>query len=58
MDIIKAKRDAILNVLGLLFPTAIFLILTPVMIDSLGTDGFGVIVIIQIVTGYMNILNF
>lgn len=58
MDILKVKKNAILNILGLVLPTIIFLIITPLMIDKLGAEGFGVIVIIQIITGYMNILNF
>lgn len=57
MNIIKFKKNAVLNIMGLLLPTLIFLILTPVMIDKLGTTGFGIIALVQLTTGYMNILN-
>ncbi|VAW52106.1 Multi antimicrobial extrusion protein (Na(+)/drug antiporter), MATE family of MDR efflux pumps [hydrothermal vent metagenome] len=58
MNIKNFKKDAILNILGLLLPTLIFLMLTPIMIDKLGAAAFGVIVLVQLTTGYMNILNF
>lgn len=47
-----------MNTLGWFIPTLVFLVLTPIMVKHLGTEGFGVIVIIQTLTGYMTILNF
>jgi O-antigen/teichoic acid export membrane protein len=58
MKLTEIKRNAIINVLGWLVPTLVLLILTPIMIHYLGTDAFGVVVMIQILTGYMTILNF
>lgn len=58
MDILNAKKNAIINVLGWLLPTLVFVAITPVMVKHLGTEGFGIIAIIQILTGYMTILNF
>lgn len=58
MEIVTAKKNAIINVLGWLLPAIIFLTLTPIMVNYLGIEGFGVVVIIQILTGYMTILNF
>jgi len=58
MQLIEVKRNAIINVAGWIIPIFVLLALTPVMIEHLGTDGFGVIIIIQILTGYMTILNF
>jgi len=58
MRLPEVKRNALINVAGWIIPIFVLLALTPVMIEHLGTDGFGVIVIIQILTGYMTILNF
>ncbi len=52
------RRNAFYNVLGWLLPTLIFLALTPLMIKRLGLEAFGVVSLIQVVTGYMNVLNF
>lgn len=58
MKIAHFKKNAAHNVLGWLLPTVIFIILTPIMVKKLGVAGFGVVTLIQIVTGYMTILNF
>lgn len=58
MKIASLRRNAASNVLGWLLPAVIFLFLTPIMIDRLGVDGFGVIALIQVITGYMTFLNF
>lgn len=58
MKIAHFKKNAFHNVLGWLLPTLIFIILTPIMVKKLGVAGFGVVTLIQIVTGYMTILNF
>ncbi|MFK5891813.1 MAG: oligosaccharide flippase family protein [Pseudomonadota bacterium] len=58
MNISKYKKNAIFNILGWLLPTVIFLLLTPYMINKLGVEGFGVVTIIQVVTGYMAMFNF
>lgn len=58
MDLKSTRKYAVINVLGWFIPAIILLLLTPVLINKLGTDGFGVLVIIQILTGYMSILNF
>lgn len=52
------RSNAAYNVAGWLLPTLIFLALTPVMINRLGLEAFGVVSLIQVVTGYMNVLNF
>jgi O-antigen/teichoic acid export membrane protein len=52
------RSNAIWNVLGWLLPTLVFVALTPLMVRELGTEGFGVIALVQAVTGYMNVLNF
>ncbi|MDH5644361.1 MAG: oligosaccharide flippase family protein [Candidatus Heimdallarchaeota archaeon] len=58
MKIAELKKSAVINVLGWLLPALIFLVITPVMIDKLGVEGFGIVALIQIVTGYMSVLNF
>ncbi|MDH5573661.1 MAG: oligosaccharide flippase family protein, partial [Gammaproteobacteria bacterium] len=58
MNLSKYKVNAIFNILGWLLPTIIFLLITPFMLDKLGIDGFGVVTIIQVVTGYMAMFNF
>jgi O-antigen/teichoic acid export membrane protein len=58
MELKKTKNNAIVNVLGWSIPIAVFLLLTPYLINKLGADGFGALAIIQILTGYMTILNF
>lgn len=52
------RRNATYNVLGWLLPTVVFLALTPVLIRKLGVEAFGVVALIQVITGYMNVLNF
>lgn len=52
------RRNAAFNVLGWALPTLIFLGLTPVMVNKLGLEAFGIVSLIQVVTGYMNVLNF
>lgn len=52
------RANAIHNVLGWLLPAAVFFALTPVMINHLGVEAFGVIALVQVITGYMNVLNF
>lgn len=52
------RRNAAYNVFGWALPTLIFLALTPVMVRKLGLEAFGVVSLIQVVTGYMNVLNF
>lgn len=54
----QLRSNAIYNILGWLIPTLVFVVLTPIMIRSLGVEGFGIISLVQIVTGYMNVLNF
>lgn len=54
----QLRKNAIYNVLGWLLPTLVFVALTPVMVRSLGIEGFGVISLVQAITGYMNVLNF
>lgn len=58
MNLSQYKANAIINILGWLLPTIIFLLLTPFMLNKLGAEGFGVVAIIQVVTGYMTMLNF
>lgn len=58
MSISHLKKNAMHNILGWFLPTLVFLFLTPLMIKKLGVEGFGIISLIQIITGYMNILNF
>lgn len=52
------RRNAAFNVLGWALPTLIFFGLTPVMVNKLGIAAFGIVSLIQVVTGYMNVLNF
>lgn len=54
----QLRANAIHNVLGWLLPAAVFFALTPVMINRLGVEAFGVIALVQVITGYMNVLNF
>ncbi len=54
----QLRSNAIYNVVGWLLPTLVFVGLTPVMVRSLGVEGFGVISLVQVITGYMNVLNF
>jgi O-antigen/teichoic acid export membrane protein len=54
----QLRTNAIYNVLGWLLPTLVFVVLTPIMVRSLGVEGFGIISLVQIITGYMNVLNF
>lgn len=58
MDIKSTRKNAIINVMGWFIPALVLLFITPILVNKLGTDGFGVLVIIQILTGYMSILNF
>ena len=58
MKISHIKKNAIHNVLGWLLPSIIFIILTPLMVKKLGVEGFGIVTLIQIITGYMTIMNF
>lgn len=58
MNLAKIKRNSIYNAFGWLVPIAIFLVLTPIMIEKLGVEAFGIVTLIQIITGYMTILNF
>ena len=41
MEEVTTKKNAIYNILGWLLPTATFLVLTPILVKHLGTDGFG-----------------
>ena len=43
LNVVSFKKNAALNVLGMLLPTLIFLVITPVMIKELGVAGFGII---------------
>lgn len=52
------RANAIHNVLGWLLPAAVFFALTPIMIERLGVEGFGIVALVQAITGYMNVLNF
>ncbi len=52
------KKNAIHNILGWVLPAGIFIILTRLIINKLGTEAFGIVSFIQVVTGYLNILNF
>ncbi len=54
----QLRANAIHNVLGWLLPAAVFFALTPLMINRLGVESFGVIALVQVITGYMNVLNF
>ncbi len=58
MNLKTTRKNAFINALGWLIPAIVLVILTPILVKKLGTDGFGVLVIIQILTGYMSILNF
>jgi len=58
MKITNLRKNAIFNVLGWFLPVIIFIFITPLLIDNLGTEAFGVVTLIQLVTGYMTVLNF
>lgn len=58
MKIVNLKRNAISNVMGWLLPMIIFIGLTPIMVEGLGVEGFGVITLVQVITGYMSAMNF
>jgi len=58
MNFSQFKKNSIHNILGWIIPIIIFIILTPIMIKKMGQEAFGIITIIQIITGYMTVLNF
>ena len=58
MKIVSLKKSAISNVMGWLLPMIIFIGLTPIMVKELGVEGFGVVTLVQIITGYMSAMNF
>jgi O-antigen/teichoic acid export membrane protein len=51
-------RSAVLNVLGWLVPVGLFVFLTPFLINRIGIEAFGLLALVQAVTGYAGILNF
>jgi O-antigen/teichoic acid export membrane protein len=48
----------VLNVLGWLVPVGLFVFLTPFLINRIGIEAFGLLALVQAVTGYAGILNF
>jgi O-antigen/teichoic acid export membrane protein len=44
-------------ILGWLIPTAIFMVLTPYLIKSLGKEAYGILALTNVLTGYVSFMN-
>jgi O-antigen/teichoic acid export membrane protein len=50
-------RNTIFNVLGWVFPTIFAFITIPIILNSIGTEKFGIMSLITIVSGYLGLLH-
>jgi O-antigen/teichoic acid export membrane protein len=54
----RASRNSLLNFLTFLYPTILTIVMTPVVLHYIGSDGYGIFALASVFVGFLSVLDF